>query len=303
MSPISSSSSVPPSASSKRPLRSASAPVKAPRSWPKSSLSSTPSGSAAQLTLMKGFSRRGENSWISCAKSSLPEPLSPRSSTLRLVGATRRAWASADFNTALSPTIFRASGFSGAFPLFASGAGQREAKRDGPIRLATRPSRRKFSSSLRAYLLWRGLWTVSRPMILPSNQTGAARNEVFFRPRRIAAGVPAPRRFFRTGVAVSGGWPAPGPATGVRRPSGSSRATRPSRRSSSASRRLRALARLETGVSGAVRIRTISSSASRTGWGRRFSGRSGRAATLSDGCVKGLSLFRRQTWKGLRDLN
>ena len=49
ISPISSSSSVPPLASSKHPARRWSAPVKAPRSWPKSSLSSRPSGSAAQL--------------------------------------------------------------------------------------------------------------------------------------------------------------------------------------------------------------------------------------------------------------
>ena len=41
---------MPPSASSNRPFFCRSAPVKAPRSWPKSSLSSRCSGSAAQLT-------------------------------------------------------------------------------------------------------------------------------------------------------------------------------------------------------------------------------------------------------------
>jgi hypothetical protein len=46
---------VPPSASSKRPGRLETAPVKAPRSWPKSSLSTRPAGKAAQLTLMKGW--------------------------------------------------------------------------------------------------------------------------------------------------------------------------------------------------------------------------------------------------------
>ena len=60
MSPISSRNSVPLWACSKRPLRSPSAPVKAPRSWPKSSLSSSDSVSAAQLTLMKGASLRGD---------------------------------------------------------------------------------------------------------------------------------------------------------------------------------------------------------------------------------------------------
>ena len=45
---------MPPSASSKRPARAAAAPVKAPRSWPKSSLSSRASGSAPQFTATKG---------------------------------------------------------------------------------------------------------------------------------------------------------------------------------------------------------------------------------------------------------
>ncbi len=45
---------MPPRASSKRPLLSATAPVKAPRTWPKSSDSRSPSGSAPQLTGTKG---------------------------------------------------------------------------------------------------------------------------------------------------------------------------------------------------------------------------------------------------------
>ena len=53
MSPTSSRNSVPPFASSKRPTRCAIAPVNAPRSCPKSSLSSSPVGMAAQLTLTK----------------------------------------------------------------------------------------------------------------------------------------------------------------------------------------------------------------------------------------------------------
>ena len=50
-SPISSRKSVEPSATSKRPTWRVRAPVKAPFSWPNSSLSTSPDGSAAQLTL------------------------------------------------------------------------------------------------------------------------------------------------------------------------------------------------------------------------------------------------------------
>ena len=61
MSPISSRKSVPPSASSNLPRRRATAPVKAPRSWPNSSDSISSSGIAAQLTSTKGPSRaRGQ---------------------------------------------------------------------------------------------------------------------------------------------------------------------------------------------------------------------------------------------------
>ena len=49
VSEISSRKRVPPSASEKRPRLSLTAPVKAPRSWPKSSDSSSVSGSAPQL--------------------------------------------------------------------------------------------------------------------------------------------------------------------------------------------------------------------------------------------------------------
>ncbi|MNR10870.1 hypothetical protein D3C85_1271420 [compost metagenome] len=60
MSPISSRNRVPPLASSKRPARLVMAPVKAPFSWPKSSLSSSSAGMAPQLTGTKGASRRLE---------------------------------------------------------------------------------------------------------------------------------------------------------------------------------------------------------------------------------------------------
>ena len=55
MSPTSSSSRVPPCAAAKRPARRATAPVKAPRSWPNSSASSSVSGKAAQFTATKRF--------------------------------------------------------------------------------------------------------------------------------------------------------------------------------------------------------------------------------------------------------
>ncbi len=54
-SPISSRKTVPPSAASNFPLCRARAPVKAPASWPNSSLSRMPSGRAPQLTTTIGL--------------------------------------------------------------------------------------------------------------------------------------------------------------------------------------------------------------------------------------------------------
>jgi hypothetical protein len=64
------------------------APVKAPFTWPKSSLSIRFSGMAPQLMVTKGPVRAGERRWISLAISSLPVPVSPVMSTLMSVGAT-----------------------------------------------------------------------------------------------------------------------------------------------------------------------------------------------------------------------
>ncbi len=77
MSPISSRKSVPPSLCSNRPTRCVMAPVNAPFSWPKSSLSSNCSGIAAQLIATKFRPARPEKRWIALAASSLPVPLSP----------------------------------------------------------------------------------------------------------------------------------------------------------------------------------------------------------------------------------
>ena len=81
-SPISSRNTVPPSASSKRPFLLFTAPVNAPFSYPKSSLSIRFSGMAPQLMRTIRWSRRSLLSWISRATTSLPVPVSPRIITL-----------------------------------------------------------------------------------------------------------------------------------------------------------------------------------------------------------------------------
>jgi len=104
ISPISSRNSVPPSASSKRPSRRSAAPVKAPFSWPNSSLSSNVSGSAPTFTAMNGLLRRGLSLWIARATSSLPVPLSPSISTVLVTGASCSTFTSTSRTGALSPT-------------------------------------------------------------------------------------------------------------------------------------------------------------------------------------------------------
>src|SRR6266446_3434059 len=88
ISPISSSSRVPPSASSKHPVRRSKAPVKAPFSWPNISLSIRVSGMAARLIGTNGLFRRGLSSWTVRATNSLPVPLAPVISTEAVLGAT-----------------------------------------------------------------------------------------------------------------------------------------------------------------------------------------------------------------------
>ena len=73
-----------------RPRRCAWAPVKAPFSWPNSSLSSSASGIAPQLIGTKGPSARALSRWIARAASSLPVPLSPSTSTGASTVATLR---------------------------------------------------------------------------------------------------------------------------------------------------------------------------------------------------------------------
>ena len=87
MSPASSRKSVPPCAARKSPCCSATAPVKAPRTWPKSSLASSPSVKPPQLTATNG-PLRPLRRWSRRATISLPVPVSPVTTTVRGCGAT-----------------------------------------------------------------------------------------------------------------------------------------------------------------------------------------------------------------------
>jgi hypothetical protein len=89
----------------KSPLRSRSAPVKAPRTWPKSSLSSSVSGIAAQFTETSRPLRRSLALWIARATISLPVPLSPSIRIGTSVAATRSISSKSLSIAALRPTI------------------------------------------------------------------------------------------------------------------------------------------------------------------------------------------------------
>ena len=89
MSPISSRKSVAALGQLEPPFFLAVGAGERPRSWPKSSLSSSGSGSAAQLTATSGPSRVTSLKWIASATSSLPVPVSPVTSTLHDEDATR----------------------------------------------------------------------------------------------------------------------------------------------------------------------------------------------------------------------
>jgi hypothetical protein len=93
-SPISSMNAVPPSAASRSPAFARTAPVKAPSTCPKTSLSKSDSDSAAAWMRTSGPSARREKRWMRSAKTSFPVPVSPSSSTGRSVTATLRMIAS-----------------------------------------------------------------------------------------------------------------------------------------------------------------------------------------------------------------
>ena len=73
---------MPLSASSTSPSLRSRASENAPRSWPKSSLSTRLSGMAEQLSSMNGPLARGEPSCSMRATACLPVPLSPVTSTV-----------------------------------------------------------------------------------------------------------------------------------------------------------------------------------------------------------------------------
>ena len=105
ISPISSRKIVPPWASSNSPLRESIAPVNAPFSWPKSSLSRSVSERAATLTGIKDLWRRRDSACIPRATSSLPVPDSPVTSTVASTGAIWTTRSSTSSIASVSPTM------------------------------------------------------------------------------------------------------------------------------------------------------------------------------------------------------
>src|SRR5262249_24725252 len=85
-----------------------------PFSWPNNSDSTKVSVRAAQLTLQRGPSLRGLPSWTACADNSLPEPVSPRISTLVVVPATREISLRSASIAGLAPIILERVGMRGA---------------------------------------------------------------------------------------------------------------------------------------------------------------------------------------------
>ena len=86
--------------------------MNAPASWPNSSLSSSASGIAAQLSFTNGLSARSLAAWMRAAMRSLPVPVSPWISTVAVLGATRSASATtcriaADAATSSPPAASR----------------------------------------------------------------------------------------------------------------------------------------------------------------------------------------------------
>ena len=102
---ISSRNKVPPSASSKRPVRRSSAPVNAPFICPKSSLSTSPVGIAPQFTFTSGRCLRLLWLWMARAINSLPDPVSPNIRTVESVGATVSILRKTSRRMELFPTI------------------------------------------------------------------------------------------------------------------------------------------------------------------------------------------------------
>ncbi len=139
ISPISSRNNVPLCASSNLPARELSAPVKAPFSWPNSSLSINSSGMAAQFTATSGASALLLLRCTARAASSLPVPFSPVIRTQASVGAT-------------CASSCRNSVMAGDCPMISSSLCSMAARkalfsrRNSPISSVCWTSRRTFSS-------------------------------------------------------------------------------------------------------------------------------------------------------------
>ena len=78
-------------------------PGEAPGAVPNSSASTSDSGMAATFTATKGPLERSDRLWMPWASSSLPVPVSPRSSTVASSWAARRAWRFTSLAAALVP--------------------------------------------------------------------------------------------------------------------------------------------------------------------------------------------------------
>ena len=96
---------MPPVASSNLPICCRIAPVNAPFSWPKSTLSTRSCGIAARFTATNGPSGDGPWRCSSRASNSLPVPLSPSTSTVAVSGATRRTRSITSCSARLGPTM------------------------------------------------------------------------------------------------------------------------------------------------------------------------------------------------------
>src|SRR5207244_9852312 len=92
---------VPWSANSNSPGLVASAPLKAPFSYPNSSLSTRCSGRAAQFTSTNALLQRRECSWMVRATSSFPLPVSPTIRTAASWRATRSSMRSEEHTSEL----------------------------------------------------------------------------------------------------------------------------------------------------------------------------------------------------------
>ncbi len=111
-SPISSRKMEPPFAVSNNPIRLEVAPVNAPFSCPKSSLSKRFSGMVAQFSSTNGRSFRSLRRWMSLAMSSLPVPVSPWINTVHGVTLTLCTRDNTCFMGRLSAMILIGSGLS-----------------------------------------------------------------------------------------------------------------------------------------------------------------------------------------------